>query len=482
MQPWHYSNMRTPAFAGTFKKSDAGLEINISGALYSVETASEKTAEIIADAMVMREVDDIRRYVEKKDKSLLPEVDALLSQIDILGGIRDDHAWDGDLSKRATLLVELQNLIDWTYSELVDVELASTFAVQSLGDIEKLKNFDASVSGHLMDQINSVESFAALASRIELLYCYFDCPSALEWIECFLKCMATNQRILNEKSIPEFLAGLDAIDDIFDSIIIFSHLCVLASNGDKDTRFVFNRREAESYTNTSGFDFILVCEKSIRSALAVIPETGLAKALSTSDGLPEIARQFIVQEYHITKRFVEIIAPLLSKRTPRRLRKLIFQYFREEVGHEEFELRSCVLLGVSEAEVLSMRPMPLHRLYVDALTVFARICPEALLACVMITEGLLGDSPVTIDRIANSKGLNEKTRRALRKHTEVNLLLNHSSLSRHFFSNIKWLKPIQQVRTLSAIEYMLELNYRAIEALGDMEHSPATIMQFEANQ
>jgi hypothetical protein len=181
---------------------------------------------------------------------------------------------------------------------------------------------------------------------------------------------------------------------------------------------------------------------------------------------PLIVGPFI-EQYHVTRRFVEIVAPLLSKRLSVPLRTMMFRYYSEEVGHEELESTTCEAMGVSQRALESAVPLPLHFAFVDALTLVAQIDPIASLASIMVIEGVFGEPPKMSLRLAAVARKNPSFREITGEHDELNETLNHNSLSRDAFEHITAVAPHVQRRVMQRILFLLELNQRAWQGIAE---------------
>ena len=117
----------------------------------------------------------------------------------------------------------------------------------------------------------------------------------------------------------------------------------------------------------AGLEFMRRTEVLTRMALSAWGQNPYVTALDAlkDNYSPLVAGPFI-EQYHVTRRFVEIIAPLLSKRLAAPLRKMMFRYYSEEVGHEALESTTCEALGVSQPALDRTLPLPLHFAFVDA--------------------------------------------------------------------------------------------------------------------
>lgn len=213
---------------------------------------------------------------------------------------------------------------------------------------------------------------------------------------------------------------------------------------------------------TSGLEFMRQTEMLARATLIDWGENPYVTAINKLGGLqsPLVAGPFI-EQYHVTRRFVEMIAPLLSRRLSAPLRSQLFRYYAEESGHEALESTTCQALGVAEAALGKALPLPLHFAFVDALTLFADIDPITSFAAVMTIEGLFGEPPRMSLRLVAAARHNEAFRSVASEHDELNETLNHNSISRDLFEQITAVSPDQQYVTMRRILFLLELNHRA---------------------
>jgi hypothetical protein len=212
----------------------------------------------------------------------------------------------------------------------------------------------------------------------------------------------------------------------------------------------------------SGLEFMRQIEIATRTALGQWGANPYVAALDVLNGRnsPLVAGPFI-EQYHVTRRFVEIIAPLLSKRLAPPLRAMMFRYYSEEFGHEALEGTTCEALGVSQAALDNAVPLPLHFAFVDTLTVVAGSDPISSFASIMVIEGVFGEPPRMSLRLAAIARENPKFRELAGDHEELNDSLNHNSISRDAFEHVATVAPATQARVMSRILFLLELNHRA---------------------
>ena len=215
----------------------------------------------------------------------------------------------------------------------------------------------------------------------------------------------------------------------------------------------------------SGLTLAARTERLLLKALDQLGPSTFAAAAQASNEVNPLIQGLYIEQFHVTERFVEIVAPLLTKRLPRKIRSRLFQYFQEEYGHEAFELATCVTLGMNDAEVRRSVPLPLTALYIDAYTVIAHRMPTAFFASIMVTEGLRDQHCPVHDHIAALIEARFQAGDVVSKHSETNDELNHPSLSRLFLADIPYVSPADQQYSLEAALFMLEVNMRQLESV-----------------
>ncbi|WP_047250289.1 hypothetical protein [Chromobacterium subtsugae] len=218
----------------------------------------------------------------------------------------------------------------------------------------------------------------------------------------------------------------------------------------------------------SGVNFMRRAEQYALDSLAQLGESRYVRRLNADGaGFSPLVQGLFIEQYHVTQRFVEIIAPLMTKRLRTPLKQRVYRYFQEELGHEAFERASCEALGVPPAWLDQALPLPLFQAYVDAFTVLGRYDPIGYLGSIMVTEGMPGvDNPVhqRLEELVEGRA---DYQRVAKRHDDLNLELNHAALSRLFFREISVLAPLAQQRALGNLGYLLELNLRAMDQVAD---------------
>lgn len=226
-----------------------------------------------------------------------------------------------------------------------------------------------------------------------------------------------------------------------------------------------NYRVNEFYETISGINFALMSEKFIREYSINIGESNFFKELQKLDNHKLLASACYIQEYFINYRFTETIAPMISKRLNNSVKKAFTQYYAEEVGHEIYELETCINLDITKEYLENHLPLPLTQIFCDAFTYLSSLEPLSYFASVMITEGIPGEPSQINDLLINSTILQDSFNDASRKHEQLNAELNHQYLSRLFLSKIHSIDNTEQKRLLHILAWMVELNHRAWEEL-----------------
>ncbi|OHX17062.1 hypothetical protein [Chromobacterium sphagni] len=218
----------------------------------------------------------------------------------------------------------------------------------------------------------------------------------------------------------------------------------------------------------SGVNFMRRAEQFALESLSQLGESRYVQRVN-ADGasFSPLVQGLFVEQYHVTQRFVEIIAPLMTKRLRTPLKQRVYRYFQEELGHEAFERATCEALGVPSSWLDQALPLPLFQAYVDAFTVLGRYDPIGYLSSIMVTEGMPGmDNPVH-QRLESLVEDRADYQRVAKRHDDLNLELNHAALSRLFFREISVLSPQTQRWALGNLAYLLELNLRAMDQVAD---------------
>ncbi|MFD1558495.1 hypothetical protein ACFSHT_23145 [Paraburkholderia silviterrae] len=214
----------------------------------------------------------------------------------------------------------------------------------------------------------------------------------------------------------------------------------------------------------TGLNFMRQAEDFALSALSHLGQSRYVTEINDSaTQFGPLVQGLFIEQYHVTQRFVEIIAPLMTKRTRSPIKQRIYRYFQEELGHEIFERDTCVALRIAPEKLDKALPLPLFQAYVDAFTVLGRYDAIGYMSSIMVTEGMLGvDNPVH-ERLEKLSSSLIEYKKVAKRHDDLNLELNHAALSRLFFEELRAISPVAQRRALANLAFLIELNFRAMD-------------------
>lgn len=106
-------------------------------------------------------------------------------------------------------------------------------------------------------------------------------------------------------------------------------------------------------------------DTAIRETEAVLREweakagpPGLIDKQWSKSAARRIAQGIHLQQYYVSLRYVESVLPAARICYQPELRRLVWRYLQEELGHEQFEMDACRSLGLSEDQVQSNVPLP----------------------------------------------------------------------------------------------------------------------------
>ncbi|WP_027711443.1 hypothetical protein [Dickeya chrysanthemi] len=219
------------------------------------------------------------------------------------------------------------------------------------------------------------------------------------------------------------------------------------------------------YDTKSGINFALLSEQFSRDYSVSLGESQFLSALQKPENHMLLAPACYIQEYYVNYRFTETITPMISKRLNNVLRDAFARYYDEEVGHELFELETCMNLGVEKEYLETHLPLPLTQVFCDAYTYLSFLDPLSYFTSVMVTEGIPGEPSLINEILTNSAMLQGSFNDSSKEHEQLNVELGHQYLSRVFLSKIRSIDDSEQKRALHILAWMLELNHRAWEEL-----------------
>jgi hypothetical protein len=269
-----------------------------------------------------------------------------------------------------------------------------------------------------------------------------------------------NDMKLGRQSLDRFAGGPFEPSDVrthLEAMCVLLVLCV----GPESGRICTLAPQTARYR--TGTNLMVDAEHAVIRALRQLGPCSFHETLQKGITSRELAAGIYLEQFHLSRRFVEIIGPLMHKRTRKGLRELIFRYYAEEVGHEVYEKEAALCLGVSEDDFRRSIPLPLFSAYLDLLTDIAQVNPVGLLVSILITEGFPG-TRTPINEALQKAGLAPRSK-AVSKHEELNVDLHHSTIARLLLAEVPSVDPTTGHEALCDVVTMVELNFRAWQML-----------------
>jgi hypothetical protein len=220
---------------------------------------------------------------------------------------------------------------------------------------------------------------------------------------------------------------------------------------------------ARSSGHVSGTNLMLEAEWLAVGALRQLGSSSFHEALEQGLTSRKLAAGIYVEQYHLSRRFVEILGPMQMRRLRSDLRDLVFHYYAEEVGHEEFEQEAAMCLGVTDDEISRSLALPFFAAYLELLTDIADVNPVGLLLCILVTEGFPG-TRTPINAALQRAGLAPRSE-VVTRHEAVNVDLHHSTIPRVMLSKVPLVGSEERWTALADLITMIELNSRGWQML-----------------
>jgi hypothetical protein len=468
VQSWSIDRYRCPRLCvEAIGRSDDGLVVTLAarGSTYRIACDSRQGADrISADLQALRKPNS-PLWQELLSTEVCSEWRAIGSFLNsrALIGEASENA-DSELFGGARVVAERVSsaagaLVDKTAPRERDALRTTASAVLTQ---HRMTNWQPSCHRQLLlSSVRESNFFRALLD-IELRYLAGASPMAFEASKSLLNqlagCVVDAVGAGGDWMLDE-MGGLYELQDL-DAHLTLVAYCLAASIQPLAGRFEVPETICDEVV--TGTEFLRRAECLTR---ATLEKWGANQYLRDMAGVHEVESPLVVgcyiEEYHVTRRFVEIIAPLLHKRLALPLRALMFRYYSEEVGHEAFERTTCLTLGVNSVALEKAVPLPLHLGFVDALTLAAESDPIALFTMIMVTEGMIGDRSTVSGKLANVGKRHREFRKVSRRHDQLNHHLNHASIARYAFAEIEAISVKRQQGAISWLLFMLELNHRA---------------------
>lgn len=217
----------------------------------------------------------------------------------------------------------------------------------------------------------------------------------------------------------------------------------------------------------SGTNLALRLERWAKDSLELFGEAKFPVALRNTESKEQkvLFQAVYAQEYYITDRFVDLVSNAMALRLPPPLKKLLRRYYNEEIGHEAYELRTCLSLGLDSEELHSALPTPFAQLLCDTYTWLAGHHVVAYAAAATITEGLPGQPNVINEAVASSGIFPEEVNESSRKHEILNEKLAHPYISRLLLAECGEQSIEVQEIARDCYGLLLEMTWRTWEEL-----------------
>jgi len=477
MEAWHIRNYRKP-YLRVDRITRRGATVSISRKGSSIEVACQNQQEAAQAAKVLRclrqpdssvwlEVLGAASSVDSSWQHLLSQLDDLQFVGDELGKI-DIPAFEQQSAIAKTIAVESKIIVDKARTSLHRQQLATLLS-------ELLAITDALIHGAGRESSSNADGRALplLGGDIfvDILRCQLhhfaqSSPASLYATRLLFGAALERLELDAMRTDREAVLGMGPVSwGLHDQQGVVMHLVSVASS----CRAAFKPGTKPRVMSVpvpespcSGSAFALLAEEVVKDTLLKLGASRyLQMARWIKDSHHPLIRGTYVEQYHVTRRFVEIVTPLLSMRLAPGLRALMFRYFFEEYGHEKFERDACLALGISEEALEASTPLPLTTAFVDILTLLSGKDPLGFMAAVSATEGLHGQD----FKISDLLPLPDELRRATSRHDSLNAELNHASIPRLALTQVDMVTADSQVRALNHLVFILELNHLCWDSL-----------------
>lgn len=391
----------------------------------------------------------------------------MLSELDHLGLIHDCAPADASDVQRAMT----EALHAWS-AELGEAIAAHGEPAALL--VELLASRLTAVSGEPFDATLREPNFAILTLLLQARYLRIDAPLVLGMLTVGLHAATRRARLgqhglwwsgidkLPAWSVEEWRCGLLDPDTLLGYLAAAGDLVRSALGPDAGRRA---RAFSGATIARSGINFVVDLEGDIARTVAALGPSAAEAAMRDTGLAPRVVRAAYLQEYLVTCRFVECVAPLLSHRFAGPLRDAVHRYFAEEMGHEQFEYDNCLSLGIDAADIGAAAPMPLHLAFVDIITALARDMPIAFFCASIFTEGFIGGEETLVTLAQQAFPDDQALLRTLGRHDSLNDEADHRGVGRDWMSHVPVVAPATQAVVGEVVAYLAELNWRMWDRL-----------------
>lgn len=239
------------------------------------------------------------------------------------------------------------------------------------------------------------------------------------------------------------------------------------------------RRRLHGWTSPaaadSGVNFMRRARQCLQSGIEALGESRFARQVDEEGAeAGSLVQGLFIEQYHVSRRFAEIIAPLMTRRMRLPMKQHVHRYFQEELAREVYGRSVCEALGVPSAWLDQALPLPLFQAYVDAFTVLGRYDPIGYLAALMAFEcglGMKGLEEMGPDGVEEARA----AYRTLPRRDDACQEGGCAALPQLFFREISLLGAAAQRRALGSLAYMMELEHRAMDQVADFYHVQETL-------
>jgi hypothetical protein len=395
------------------------------------------------------------------------ELAPMLREFDHLGLIRDCAAAGAAESQQA-----IERAL-WTWSAALGADIAS-HGEPGRRLLQMVAERLATPGGEALALTMAERSFPIQTILLQARYWRADAPSVLGLLIHALLAAERYARLGEHgawwsgiEQLPSW-AEADWVSGLVEPAVAGQYLAatgalVRAALGDGAQRRT--RPAAGGAAALSGINFLLDLEAEVALMLADLGASAALTAMDDPVRAPGVVRAAFLQEYLVTCRFVECVAPLLSRRFAAPLRDAVHRYFAEEVGHEKFERENCLRLGMTAAQIDAAVPMPLHLAFIDILTSLARESPVAFFCASMFTEGFIGGEDSLMSMAQQALPDDPALLRAIGTHVAVNDHADHRGVGRDWLSHVPLVAPSMQAEVREMIAFLAELNWRMWDQL-----------------
>jgi hypothetical protein len=307
-------------------------------------------------------------------------------------------------------------------------------------------------------------SFPLLALALRARYWRAKARLGFAVVEWLLARMLDENVAAAKQSVSELVGGEYDVDYSVDCIWGAAALIALSTRDDAAARVI---ADIQDRGRMSGPAHILAAEHVARRAVEDLGDRLHVAVLQAGNHPMSFVQGVFAEQYYVTARFVEAIAPLMSVRFRGVLCGRTYEYFDEERGHEVMERASCEALGVDRPHLDNYLPMPYFASFIDVYTLIAETDPLAFLTSVMVSEGLPGDPYGINGLLGDPENYGEAFAEEFRTHEGVNDDVDHALLARALFSDVPSVSATRHREACEVLAFLMELTERAWEQLMD---------------